>query len=75
MVSDGNLNWRVCDLKKSLTESAAISYKRALRCSGSAGREETISFSETDFPLRTYDASLWVMIIIIIKMRLVVVAF
>lgn len=56
--SAGNLSCKLCDLKNSLTESAAISYNRDERSSASVGREATISFSESAFPLRVYDGSL-----------------
>lgn len=52
VVSVGNLTWRLCDDRKLLNVSKAKSYKRPERCSGSAGREATISFSEIAFPAR-----------------------
>lgn len=59
-VSAGNWSCRLCDERKLLKVSKAMSYKRAERSSGSAGREATISFSEIAFPLRALnDGSLF----------------
>lgn len=52
VVSAGNATWRLWDERNWLKVSKAMSYKRAERCSGSAGREATISFSEMAFPAR-----------------------
>lgn len=52
VVSVGNFTCKLCDDRKLLNVSKAMSYRRADRCSGSAGREETISFSEMAFPAR-----------------------
>jgi hypothetical protein len=52
VVSAGNLTCKLCDERKLLRDSKTMSYKRPERCSGSAGRESTISFSETAFPAR-----------------------
>lgn len=52
VVSVGNFTWRLCDDRKLLNVSKAMSYKRPERCSASAGREATISFSEMAFPAR-----------------------
>lgn len=60
MVSAGSLNCKLCDLKNSFIDSVAISNNRDDRSSDSVGREETISFSESDFPLLAYDGSLMV---------------
>jgi len=58
VVSSGSLNCKLCDFKNSLTDSVAISNKRDERSSFSVGREVTISFSESAFPLRAYVGSL-----------------
>lgn len=56
VVSAGNFTCKLCEARKLFIESKARSYKRAERCSGSAGREEVISFSEIAFPARAPNA-------------------
>ena len=55
VASAGNLICMLCELKNVLKVSNAISYKRPDLCSGSVGKEETISFSEIAFPARTFE--------------------